>query len=138
MVMPLCGKVRICHRGDSIRTVFAIHRLTESYRDNTFVWAMVVSRRSYFAPWMAGLYGGLTEIPSTYLQSLPPVIQILVEYEKFLPIIVTDLRNIKAAVGRVNTRRRWGIIDRTINAACASFADVDEEYNEDYISDEEM
>jgi hypothetical protein len=37
MVMPLCGKVRICHRGDSIRTVFAICRLTESYRDNTFV-----------------------------------------------------------------------------------------------------
>ncbi|KAG1743595.1 uncharacterized protein EDB91DRAFT_1051152, partial [Suillus paluster] len=62
--------------------------------------------------------------------------QILVEYKKFLPIIVSDVCNIKAAVGRVNTRRRWGIIDRTINAACASFADVDE-YNEDYISDED-
>jgi len=60
---------------------------------------------------------------------------VVVEYRKFLPIIATDLRNIKAVVGRVNTRKKWGIIDRTINATCASFLEVAEEYDEDFLSD---
>lgn len=61
---------------------------------------------------------------------------VVVEYRKFLPIIVTDLRNIKAVVGRVSTRKRWGIIDRTVNTALASFAEMVED--EDSLSDEEL
>lgn len=62
--------------------------------------------------------------------------QVLVEYRKFLPLIVTDLRNVKAVVGRAKTRKRWGIIDRTANAALASFVEVAKEYDEDSLSDQ--
>ncbi|KAG1781258.1 hypothetical protein EV702DRAFT_963116, partial [Suillus placidus] len=158
-VMPLCRKARIHNRGDTIRTVFAIRRLTQSYRDNTFVrYKIQYNDTGNHVTNVIG-YGRLEKIILCHLDSkaiwgthqnslhILAVIapcdthghdasQILVEYKKFLPIIVSDVRNIKAAVGRVNTRRRWGIIDHTMNAACASFADVDE-YNEDYISDED-
>ncbi|KAG1770317.1 hypothetical protein EV702DRAFT_939738, partial [Suillus placidus] len=52
-------------------------------------------------------------------------LQALMEYRRFQPTIVTDLCNIKATVGWVNTRNRWSIIDCSINAACASFTEVD-------------
>ncbi|KAG2121441.1 hypothetical protein DEU56DRAFT_746663, partial [Suillus clintonianus] len=156
VLMPLCGKARICYRGDTIRTVFAIRRLTQSYRDNTFYEIQYNDTGNRVVNVIS--YGRLEKIILCNLDDkaiwgshrnslhILAVIapcdtdgcdasQTVVEYKQFLPIIVSDVRNIKAAVGRVNTRGRWGIIDRTINAACASFADVDEEYN--YISDEE-
>jgi hypothetical protein len=41
--------------------------------------------------------------------------------------IVTDIRNIKSVVGRAETRGRWGIIDRGIEHAVATFVSGDGE-----------
>jgi hypothetical protein len=42
-------------------------------------------------------------------------------------LIVTDIRNIKSVVGRAETRGRWGLIDRSVRHAVATFADSDGE-----------
>jgi hypothetical protein len=44
-----------------------------------------------------------------------------------LATLVTDLRNIKACVGRVESRGKWGLIDRDIQLVQPSFAAGDVE-----------
>ena len=51
--------------------------------------------------------------------------------------LVTDVRSVQAVVGLVETRRRWGIIDRAPEVMQVQFADGtsgDLESNEDVIS----
>ncbi|KAH7918189.1 hypothetical protein BV22DRAFT_1134784 [Leucogyrophana mollusca] len=50
---------------------------------------------------------------------------------KYVPIIM-DLRNVKAIVGLVKTRGRWGIIDRGTGVAATVFIE-DEDMEEDDI-----
>ena len=51
--------------------------------------------------------------------------------------IITDLRNIKSSIGRVETRKRWGLIDRDIEHIRPAFqvADTGEESDEEDGSD---
>ncbi|KAF8839065.1 hypothetical protein BDN67DRAFT_991030 [Paxillus ammoniavirescens] len=48
----------------------------------------------------------------------------VVQYSRFSASIITDIRNVKAAVGCIKTRRRWGIIDRSLGVCQAAFAPV--------------
>lgn len=50
--------------------------------------------------------------------------KVVVEYTKTSTQIVTDLQTICAVVGRVKTRNRWGIIDRTDGLASTKFVDM--------------
>jgi hypothetical protein len=43
-------------------------------------------------------------------------------FSRFAAPVITDVRSIKAAIGRVQSRKKWGIIDRTPNLAQAVFA----------------
>jgi hypothetical protein len=49
-------------------------------------------------------------------------------YNACAPMVVTDLRNIKSVIGRVKTRKSWGLIDRSLVLAHAKFVDDDSEY----------
>jgi hypothetical protein len=48
-----------------------------------------------------------------------------VEYKRSRVPIITDLHNIKAAVGRVGTRGHWGIIDHSTDHIWITFADLE-------------
>ena len=53
-------------------------------------------------------------------------------FSQYLAPVITDLRNVKAVVGRVETRRRWGIVDRSMGIAKPAFAlDETEDYHQD-------
>ncbi|KAF9219674.1 hypothetical protein BS17DRAFT_716798, partial [Gyrodon lividus] len=43
-------------------------------------------------------------------------------FSHFTAPIITDTRSIKAAIGRVQSRKKWGVIDRTPNLAQVVFA----------------
>jgi len=58
----------------------------------------------------------------------------VVHYTKCVAPIVTDVRNIKSTVGWVETRKRWGLVDRDVQLAKAVFnpqADSESDYDED-------
>ena len=44
-----------------------------------------------------------------------------VTFKRVLASIVTDLRNIRGVVGRVESQGEWGIIDRNMGLACGTF-----------------
>ena len=48
-------------------------------------------------------------------------------YRTMLSPFVTDISNIKAIIGRVQTRGKWGIVDRTPGIAAAVFGHLDED-----------
>ena len=54
----------------------------------------------------------------------------LTHYKNTGTLLVTDIRNVKALVGRVETRGRWGLIDRSVGLAQAMFV-VDEDISSD-------
>ena len=51
---------------------------------------------------------------------------------QYLAPIITDLQNVKAVVGRVETRRRWGIVDRSMGITKPAFIlNETEDYHQD-------
>jgi len=50
-----------------------------------------------------------------------------VEYRTTKTSFVTDIRNVKRLIGRVLTRGKWGIIDRTPGTAQTSFVEEEDE-----------
>ena len=48
-------------------------------------------------------------------------------YRAMLSPFVTDISNIKAIIGRVQTHGKWGIVDRTPGIAAAVFGHLDED-----------
>jgi len=46
-------------------------------------------------------------------------------YNSTTASVITDVRNIKRLVGRVFTRGRWGLIDRSMGSAQGTFAATD-------------
>jgi len=54
--------------------------------------------------------------------------QKLVEFRDFHEPIITDLRSIKSVVGRVKTRGRWGIVDRSDGSVHAVFQALGDVY----------
>ena len=53
----------------------------------------------------------------------------LTQYRAMLSSFVTDISNIKAIIGRVQTRGKWGMVDRTPGIAATVFqvGEVEEE-----------
>jgi len=51
----------------------------------------------------------------------------LTYYKGILSPFVTDIVNVKAIVGRIQTRGKWGIVDRLPGTAAAMFGDVDQD-----------
>ncbi|KAG1727567.1 uncharacterized protein EDB91DRAFT_1037992, partial [Suillus paluster] len=49
----------------------------------------------------------------------------VVEFRAYAQPVITDIRNVKATVGHVETRRRWGIIDRSTNLVNVVFDNQD-------------
>ena len=43
-------------------------------------------------------------------------------YKQVGPILVTDIRNVISTIGQVESRGEWGIVDRAIDRARATFA----------------
>jgi len=39
--------------------------------------------------------------------------------------VITDVRSLQATVGLVETRKRWGVIDRILGGAATNFLDED-------------
>jgi hypothetical protein len=58
--------------------------------------------------------------------------QEVVTFKRTLAQIVTDLRNIRGVVGRIESRGTWGVVDRNVNLVRATFAN-----NEGHMSDSE-
>ena len=58
---------------------------------------------------------------------------VLYKPSETLASVVTDLRNIVSSIGRVETRGRWGIVDRDIRVVRPTFAkgEVDESEESD-------
>ncbi|KIK91865.1 hypothetical protein PAXRUDRAFT_830475, partial [Paxillus rubicundulus Ve08.2h10] len=149
-VMPLWGKVRV-RGGDAMRTSFAIQRLRQESRDNTFVRYEVTYHGEKGQAITAIRYGQLEKIlvcelgtqalwrdmkASTQILAVirpcrttgEAASQKLVEFRNFHEPIVTDLRSIKSVVGRVKTRGRWGIVDRSDGSARAVFQALGDVY----------
>ena len=57
-------------------------------------------------------------------------------YERELARVITDLSNVRGVVGRVESRGRWGIVDRSMRMVRATFSEALEEPGPD-ISDSE-
>lgn len=57
----------------------------------------------------------------------------VVLYRDFAASMITDIRNVKAVIGRVKVRNLWGIVDRTYGLARTAF--ITEEVS-DHSSDE--
>jgi len=55
----------------------------------------------------------------------------LTMYNEMAASIVTDIQNVKAVVGRVKTRGKWGIVDRTAGIASTVFYDADSDLDSD-------
>ena len=57
---------------------------------------------------------------------------VTVTFSQYLAPIITDLRNVKAIVGRAETRKHWGIVDSSVGMAKPAFAlDETEDYHQD-------
>ena len=53
-------------------------------------------------------------------------------FSQYLAPIITDLWNVKAVVGRAETRGRWGIVDHSVGIAKPAFTlDETEDYHQD-------
>ena len=52
--------------------------------------------------------------------------------------IVTDLQAVECVVGRVFTRNRWGIIDRSGNSSRTEFITSDSDIHSYYFSEDEL
>ncbi|KAF9230875.1 hypothetical protein BU15DRAFT_56778 [Melanogaster broomeanus] len=134
--MPLWGKVRILSGGDAIRSHFAAGRQTaKPVRDSSYI-RFEVEYEEHSNIISLVNYGRLERI---IVCSLPnnhfwrdlagrTIIIVLVtpcqtngtdatqgftSYNRKLATIATDLRNVKAVVGRFKTRGEWVIIDRS-------------------------
>lgn len=62
----------------------------------------------------------------------------VIEFRAYAQPVITDIRNVKATVGHVETRRRWGIIDRSTSLVNAVFDNQDAmaaSSEEDVVSD---
>ncbi|KAG2090000.1 uncharacterized protein F5147DRAFT_780448 [Suillus discolor] len=147
--MPCWGKLRIAQCGDSIWTLSTVQKLSKSsFRDNTFVRYELpyISESGQHVDVVC--YGQLNYILECHLDNnirygdlcnstlllaliIPCATNGLdassqcVEYKRSLVPIITDLRNIKAAVGRVGTRRHWGIIDCSSDHIQITFAELE-------------
>ncbi|KAG2755727.1 hypothetical protein P692DRAFT_20716888, partial [Suillus brevipes Sb2] len=132
-VMPLWGKIRI-RGGDSIRSLFALRRVKSSSRNNSFYEVTYTTDNKTV---MDTRYGRLDKILVCELghqqcyKFLCNKVLILalivpcktngqdasisiVAYKELRAPVVTDIRNIKAVVGRVLTQGENFIIDRTV------------------------
>ncbi|KAG2039923.1 hypothetical protein BDR03DRAFT_1035314 [Suillus americanus] len=127
-VMPLWGKMRIIGGGDSIRTRYALRRMSNAkYRDNSFVrFEVSYSDVGESRPVDVIGYGQLDNILICeigkhkiyrFLCNTMLILALitpcntngtdasisLVGYKEFVAPVVTDVQNIKAVVGRVQT-----------------------------------
>ena len=55
----------------------------------------------------------------------------LVEYEETREAVITDVRNIKAVVGRVKRGTKWIIVDRSVDSAHVTPQVMEDENNKD-------
>ncbi|KAH7911338.1 Transposase family tnp2-domain-containing protein, partial [Hygrophoropsis aurantiaca] len=152
--LSCAGKVRIQHGGDSIRTRLASRNLEPSdSRKACYIRYEIVFEAINGQEIQDIKYGDLENIfifhlpADPFFNNLSGQLQILAlitpwdtektdaakkttyRKSKYAPI-VTDLRNIKAVVGLVETRGRWGVIDRGLGMAATVFvedADLDED-----------
>ncbi|KAF8128237.1 hypothetical protein EV363DRAFT_1585187 [Boletus edulis] len=139
------SKLRIREGGDRIETSESFKRFRDSRRDNTFIrYEIQYDVGGANDPLLAIQYGQLERIlvcqlgdegvwrhysHSTHILAL--IIPVKTEgqdasttttyFSKFLAPIITDIRNVKAVVGRVETRNRWGIVDRSVGLAKTTF-----------------
>ena len=60
-----------------------------------------------------------------------------IHFSKFLAPIITDLHNVKAVIGRVETRNRWGIIDRSMESAKTAFTADERDFMDQHDDDDE-
>ena len=51
--------------------------------------------------------------------------------------VITDIRSVQAIVGLVETRKRWGVIERMLGGAATSFVDADIKQGSESDSDDE-
>ncbi|KAF9237742.1 hypothetical protein BU15DRAFT_88589 [Melanogaster broomeanus] len=148
--------------GDAIRTTFALQRLQQESRDNTFVRYEVAyhGQNERDMPINAVRYGRLEKILVCELSTqalwrdmkgctlvialVRPCLtrgddasQKVVEFRDFGQPIITDLRNIKCVVGRVKSRGSWGLVDRSDGCARAVFQAPDDLYGVQSDSDGE-
>ncbi|EGO30536.1 hypothetical protein SERLADRAFT_412356 [Serpula lacrymans var. lacrymans S7.9] len=152
-LMPLWGKLRIAAGGDVVQSAFAMKKSnTLSQRDNSFVryeisYTVQEHRNTTVT---ATHYGHLEQILVCQLgnddfwkdlsgcglllavitpcktEGKDAALEVAV-YGGVAAAIATDICNIKAVVGRVKTRGRWGIIDRTSGLASVAFTHQDTE-----------
>ncbi|EGO29008.1 hypothetical protein SERLADRAFT_412703 [Serpula lacrymans var. lacrymans S7.9] len=152
-VMPLWGKLHIAAGGDVVRSAFAMKKSnTLSQCDNSFVryeisYTVQEHRNTTVT---ATHYGHLKQILVCQLGNddfwkdlsgrgllLAIITPCKTEdndaslgvavYGGLAAAIATDICNIKAVVGQVKTRGRWGIIDRTSGLASVAFTHQDTE-----------
>ncbi|KAG1730496.1 uncharacterized protein EDB91DRAFT_1059392, partial [Suillus paluster] len=134
-VMHLWGKMRIISGGDSIRTKYALRGVSNAkYRDNSF-FEVSYSDAGGSQPVDVIGYGQLDKIlvcelgehkVYRFLRNTTLILALItpcktdgtdasispVGYKESVAPVVTDTRNIKAVVGRVQTRGETFIIDR--------------------------
>ncbi|KAI1787592.1 hypothetical protein LXA43DRAFT_895990 [Ganoderma leucocontextum] len=161
-MIPAWGKVRVGHGGDSIRAMLASRtRLGASERNSSFVrYEIVVFDRGTGKDARQVQYGELLAILELAFDPTQPVwkhlggtslllaiitpcrtkgedaTKTLTLYRKTLADVVVDLHAVQAVVGRVKSRKHWGIIDRSNDVARTIFT-VDEQtlYSDDTDSD---
>ncbi|KAF9487452.1 hypothetical protein BDN71DRAFT_1404731, partial [Pleurotus eryngii] len=142
--MPLWGKLRIRHGGDSISTTACMTRQNPIQRNKTFIRCEFSYEDDTRKTVDLVQYGQLQKIVVCqldnksiwkHLQGETLVLALvkpcqtrgldgriaLTSYSTFLAGNVIDLRSIKAVVGRVESRGKWYIIDRSENIAPTAF-----------------
>ncbi|KAG9310596.1 hypothetical protein JVU11DRAFT_9159 [Chiua virens] len=143
--MPAWSKMRIREGGDRIQTAQSFKRFNESRRNNTFVrYEVELAIEDEPTEVIAIQYGRLERIlvcglgPQTIWKKLRHSVLLLAvitpaktngedaaltttQFSNFGVSIVTDLRNVKASIGTVETRKCWGIIDRAVGTAKTAF-----------------
>ncbi|KAH7917964.1 hypothetical protein BV22DRAFT_1187293 [Leucogyrophana mollusca] len=155
VMLSSAGKVRIRQGGDSIRTRLASRNLEQPERKACYIRYELVFNTNDGRAIQEVKYGDLEKIliyqlpTDPFFNNLSGQLQILAlvtpwntegadatkepafRRSKYAPII-TDLRNVKAVVGLVETRGRWGIIDRGTGVAATVFIE-DEDLEGDEI-----
>ncbi|KAG2110102.1 hypothetical protein DEU56DRAFT_749887 [Suillus clintonianus] len=149
------GKFRIRHGGDSFRTEAVSKRTGQNERKNCYVrYEILQYSRGVREPICKICYGHLDKI-LVYQVPNDPFFGILSGKEQVLVLltpwktdgqdaaktltwvqaklapIITDIRNIKAVVGLVDTRKRSGIIDRARESVFSGFDDLGVDENDD-------
>ncbi|KAJ7027107.1 hypothetical protein C8F04DRAFT_965593, partial [Mycena alexandri] len=148
-VMPSFGKLRILD-GDSIRSASASRHSSNAKRDMSFYEIQV--RRNQADEWHSQIfYGQLEQILDCVLpkdktlgivsgkRRLLAVIHPCkntrgkdaalehTNYTELANVLVTDLQSVVAVVGRLKTRGRWSIVDRTGGLIHPQFVHVPDE-----------